>query len=120
MVLSKRYYCITYDNGERECFNDDSFWYSDVRTYPPTSTTMLGENDTNTRHTDGHHNQVDHPCLLLLHLLRMVRHRSHARKATIEEGPPPARLPPRMSTTTAMVIHIAMDPHLANKLTCSS
>lgn len=34
MVLSKRYYCITYDNGERECFNDDSFWYSDVR-FPP-------------------------------------------------------------------------------------
>ncbi|KAE8822699.1 hypothetical protein HRS9139_10039 [Pyrenophora teres f. teres] len=30
MVLSKRYYCITYDNGERECFNDDSFWYSDT------------------------------------------------------------------------------------------
>jgi hypothetical protein len=34
MVLSKRY-CVTYDDGQIQCYDDDSFWYTDVRLTHP-------------------------------------------------------------------------------------
>ena len=41
---------------------------------------------------------MDNTCIVLCHLLRMVRRRSYPRKAKVKKGPSTARIPSRTST----------------------
>ena len=73
--------CVEYDGGRVECYRDDSFWYTDVRSFilPFLSTLPL------TQQTARPNSQMGHTSQFLRSIPRMVRRRIHPRETEIEE-----------------------------------
>jgi hypothetical protein len=80
-----------------------------IQTYVPQYLATHQDHHTNSI-TERHNSQMDNPRLILLHLLRLVRRRSHPRKAAAQERATITRIPSRMSPFTPPHFYISLTP----------
>jgi hypothetical protein len=83
MDLSKRDFCEYDIDGDYRCYRGNGFWYTDVCiSLPHYPQSKYYANDI----VERQNSQMDHPRLLLRHIPRLVRRRTHARETAVTEG----------------------------------